>query len=408
MATGSGAQTTVDQTPSLRLYGPEKELRQFTKLVTACTDELSVWMSAPAGALPLLRIYLAEHRPVSEGPNVLHLSPDLNLQQAVHRLNMALLKRHASTFFSDTVEVQPSQYDWIAAGLTGFVLNSQRPGTIRPLPNYEPVRRLMRKGIFLPVADMLATPVPPEHPIPYQLYATYCGLLMECLRSSFSMDQRPLQTVLQMAFSNRKPVDALGLLLFSQASAAGVQDWFYEKAWDISRRGRRAATAGQIARRMQSIRRITVPVATADGVSSRELTLADLPILMKQFGRRPAIIFGLQAEIFELAKDSPPLVYDALQLYMQALHKLDKGSNWNYGRLLRKADKAFAASIQRHKEIERYLEEIEPAFSTPDEMLPLHMHADRESDLRRRSLFPELHAYLDSLELQRSDSQVDY
>jgi hypothetical protein len=106
----------------------------------------------------------------------------------------------------------------------------------------------------------------------------------------------------------------------------------------------------------------------------------------------------LASDLFELAKDSPLLLRDAVLEYYTAVQLLLQGKNRHFQRQLRKAQKAVAEAAVLHEKVSLTLDQIETRTGLDATDMNVYLRVSRQFKERDRDLFPEMHTLLDSLE----------
>jgi len=395
-------QTYEDRRHKVRIYGPAGiETRNVSRLVSLCADEIGPLLRPQGGIEPWLDVYVGVHPDADIPTQHLALQVEDTLVKATHAVLRALIQRagRASVRRSEA-EPSPHEYDWLVGAMCHSLLHCPRTGITRLPPNYEPIRNLFRAGKPPFVRHLLEHPVSPEWALHYELFSLNCHLLVTVLTHATRQDRDGIGKVVQLVFAGRSAYDAL-TFVFREYFAEGetLQSWYERRAVDLARAGRESLAIAQVEARLRELStvRMVLP-GIVSGDSAQGGTLDELPELLKDYEGAPGLLAKLQSDVYELARDAPPLLGDALLDYVKAFQMLDQGKRRHYLKQLKLAEHVFAARVVLQQRIQDYVDDIETELVPGQAIFPYYFEALRDSRRSLRQVAPDLHAYLDSLE----------
>lgn len=396
LAAGAAGATLRDAPLRLLADGPEDAVATTRHLARLSQGWLDRLLGPEAPAETWLRIRFGADLPPATSVLALHLPPTVRVPELAHRLVLLQLRRRALLLQPGTA---PGSMDWLAAGVVNRLLSAPAPDLVtRPdlvpftLPPGTPPPRL---------AQLLASPVPPDLPLAYPLYARYCDLLLGVLERAGRGPDGLLVPLVELQAAGREPFPALQFLLTGRLQPGDdEQSWFAREALTLARLQRRTARAEDVAARVRDLQRLAAVVSGTRGtVVTQDVTLEQLAAGDAEYQPSREELDRLYRDFFDLLRSAPPLLQPPLQEYMQAVEALARDEPRTFRRALRRAQQAFPAALTRQQEVEEYLNSLtQNVAPSPAPLLQMLLPLAAESRARQRALHPALQEYLDGLE----------
>ena len=374
------------------------EAKQWKRLVAACISEVDSVMGDGGSPEAMLSLRVGESRPSAAMPDPLRVyaGPDDPLLCVVHGLAKGLIGRRVMTSADGEMPVLPS-LDWIGAAVVHRLLFGNRESRGFFEPDYQPARHVFASGHFPDVERLLTGSIPPCQPRLFRLYALHCDILLLALQSIPEIGESVPRRLLELEAFGRESIQGLSFLLSPRLTeGGGLQSWYEKAAVDVSRRGRRQSRVHTVEARLHEL--ITVPmVAPSDrGFAVTRVPVEDVPEKLDAYRLDKQALRNVQADLFELLKDSPALLQEPLGRYMEAFEALAEGKIWRFKRRLRKAHTEFDERARRQSRVEDALDATEQQAIPADRRFGDYLDVIEQYKQRQRRLDPELHRYLDS------------
>lgn len=326
-------------------------------------------------------------------PLMLDFAAEDPIEVVTHELLSALLSRQVTAPDAARPPRLPAT-GWLAAALTNRVLFGQRERYGRVVPDFEPARFAFQRGAYPDLQRLLESPVPPEHSIPYRLYALHCDLLALCVCES--TDLEALSRLLTLDASGRAPAEAMAFVLAeSLAGGATLQSWYQRTAEDVSRRGRRPSDTESVAMRFETLASVPVVAPGEHDFRGQRQPLEEIPGNLAALADDAEARHRLLREFFELVKDAPMLLQQPLAQYADACQSLGSSRQRSVRNAMRKARQGVEAALARQRLLDAWLDEQERRFIPAEKRFALPLDVVRRAAQAERDWDPALHRRLD-------------
>lgn len=339
------------------------------------------------------------------------LAPGTPWLTAVNSLARALITREFAQV-SPTGDVSPesrSSLDWFAAALTYAVVYTNPDGSGRSLPDYEPVRRKRQTGNLPPPEYLLENPVHPHWRLAFLLYGAHCHLLADILQQvQADSHATALHAFLTLTSSGTPPAKA-----FVKVAEAAHEPYETALEWydrEARRRVNRRVmlTAEQVQERLDKIRAIPVAMPGADGtIGIQYIPIAKIPERLGDYTFRPESFRSKQQELFQLLRQTPPILRSGISMYLDAFRVLGATGDIDlFMKRLTAAEDEVTAVLKKQRLVAQYLNDIARRVVPAAARFAPYIPAVEDSASRARRLAPELHDYLDRIETGSLDRRV--
>jgi hypothetical protein len=383
---------------AISLHAPADSGKAWLEFVLRADQDVRDFLELGEKSEPrhTLRIRIGE-KAESKPPFVLAFTGQEFRTDVEARVYEALLVRAVMPTDGKPREVPSAK--WLAAALTLRDLVGDPKRLARTDVDYEPLRAGFRQGVFPDVARIMASPVPPTNPLLFRFYATHCSILLDAIRNETGLPDRPLLQLLDLEYHGRSTVDALTFLL-QPALGQGetIQAWYERVVPDLSRRGRRMSQAEDIVQRLQDL--TTVPALGAgEGFGTiKRVPIEELTKHLDEYRLDQAAVARIYGQIFEVQKDAPILLRDAVGGYMQAFESLRNGKVRRFRSQIRRAREDLSAAVEKQRAVEKLLDDIQEGYTTDAERFAPYLDAVERTDKDIRQLDPKIHELLDKAE----------
>lgn len=293
---------------------------------------------------------------------------------------------------------------WLIAALTHAVAASSTT-----IINETPIcQAFCTAGKTLNPDRLLDHPVSREYPEMYQIYAEFAFCALKAFRR---VDPKILPRLLNRLGKNRAPRHPSQEIRRLLASTPAGKDthftrWFHQAFSEAARSRFSFISYQDVRKKLQELETLSM-LDPATG-RMRRVPLAALSKYDRQFHPNPQAIEQLKQQFFYLQRQSPPLLRDALGVYIQALSRLKNGklSSKTFSRILKRARQQFDHSCERGIKISALLDANMPSYNLA-KLLSACQNARKPPSSCCPSLFEkQLNAFLDQIENEQTTSNT--
>jgi len=372
--------------------------KAWQQFAAACVADTEDFAGRSADPLRTLTVRFGERAATDSRraePFALSFAPEDPMEVVTAQLVSALIRRRFVAAGAANPPVMPST-PWLAAALTNRILFGNRERYGHFLPDYEAARFAFQRGNYPEVARLVEAPVAPERTVVYRLYALHCDLLALCL--SEATDTGVFARLLELDARGRPPMESLTFMVQDKLAAGEtIQAWYARTAADVSRRGRRPSDTDSTAERFEVLASVPVLAPGERDFRGSRQPLEEVEGNLERLRHDPEAQNRLLRDFFELVKDAPYLLQQPVAQYADACRTLGSGHQRTVRNALRKARQAFAAALERQRQLDAYLDEQERRFVPAEKRFALPLDVVRRYSQSERDLAPDLHRYLDTL-----------
>jgi hypothetical protein len=331
------------------------------------------------------------------------LPADVSILKAAHDISRCLMLQRLRREAPDGKALNPAHFEWLVGAVVFSVLQSQPSDRFVEVPDYSAAHALLMSGATTDPAKLVTLPMNSDWPLAYELYAMHCHLLLRVLKHTFlPSGTSASQAVYEALLTGSGPDTALRQALAPRLDRGRetLEEWFAGQAAKFARQSRDLTAPEALIKHLHEIRSVTVLMPGADGhFRPRQIPLDQARDYLADYEYDPDMLEGKERELFALIRDAPSYLHPSLALYMEAIQEFRRSGNQKeLQEKLTKAGQHLEAAIASRQRLCDYLDQLGRNITPANQRFARYLYAIGEKDKALRSLDPQLHEYLDSLE----------
>lgn len=294
----------------------------------------------------------------SENELKVEYDADTDILEFTYLTIRALLRRRAGELFEKKAR-EERIICCLAAGLAyrqAMTMRSYGGATVEL--DYQAARVQFSDRHFPDVKKLCASPVPPDFPVLFQLYAMHCDLFLRCLESIPGKGKSIAIRLLEMEAFGRDAGDSVEFVVGGLLPAGvTLQGWYERQVLIACNRIRVAENWEDIESRVHELE--SVSIVDAGGGGATQVPIDNVPEAFSDFKPDKAALMRRQNQFLALRNDAPPLLRPPLNMFARSLGLLVNGDVKGFRSEIALARAEFAKCLKRQRDIELALVEYE-------------------------------------------------